>query len=48
LKFVARRKEPDMQLKTFMKAAGGVNACANLYAKHLGRTIGCLRSEANC
>ena len=26
-----------MRLKTFMKEAGGVNACANLYAKHFGR-----------
>jgi hypothetical protein len=37
LRYAARRKEPDMRLKTFMKEAGGVNACANLYAKHFGR-----------
>jgi hypothetical protein len=37
LRYASRRKEPDMLLKTFMKKAGGVNSCANLYAKHLGR-----------
>ena len=37
LRYAAHRKEPDMRLKTFMKEAGGVNACANLYAKHFGR-----------
>jgi hypothetical protein len=37
LRYVARRKEPDMQLKTFMKAAGGVNACADRYARYYGR-----------
>jgi hypothetical protein len=37
LRYAARRKEPDMRLKTFMKEAGGVNACADLYAKHFGR-----------
>jgi hypothetical protein len=37
LRYASRRREPDMRLKTFMKKAGGVNVCANLYAKHLGR-----------
>jgi hypothetical protein len=37
LRFVARSKEPDMRLKKFMKEAGGVNACANRYAKRFGR-----------
>ena len=37
LRYASRRKGPDMRLKTFMKEAGGVNACANLYAKHFGR-----------
>ena len=37
LRYASRRKEPDMRLKTFMKEAGGVNACASLYAKQLGR-----------
>jgi hypothetical protein len=37
LRYAARRKEPDMPLRTFMKEAGGVNACANLHAKHFGR-----------
>jgi hypothetical protein len=37
LRYASRRKDPDLRLKTFMKEAGGVNACANLYAKHFGR-----------
>jgi hypothetical protein len=37
LRYVARSKEPDMRLKRFMKKMGGVNACASLYAKELGR-----------
>jgi hypothetical protein len=37
LRYAARRKKPDMRLKKFMKKAGGVNACAHLYAKHFGR-----------
>jgi hypothetical protein len=37
LRYAARRKQPRMRLKKFMKKAGGVNACANLYAKHFGR-----------
>ena len=37
LRYVARSKEPRMPLKTFMKEAGGVNACAGLYAKYFGR-----------
>jgi len=37
LRYARRRKEPDMQLKAFMKEAGGINACAARYAKHLGR-----------
>jgi hypothetical protein len=37
LRYVARSREPDARLKTFMKEAGGVNACANLYAKYFGR-----------
>src|SRR5262249_16459994 len=43
LRYAARRKEPDMRLKTFMKEAGGVNACANLYAKHFRRTVSRLK-----
>jgi hypothetical protein len=35
LRYVARSKKPDIELSTFMKEAGGVNACANLYAKRL-------------
>jgi hypothetical protein len=37
LRYVARVKKPRHPLTTFMKDAGGINACANLYAKHLGR-----------
>jgi hypothetical protein len=37
LRYVARREEPDMRLKRFMQQAGGINACASLYAKQLGR-----------
>jgi hypothetical protein len=37
LRYVAHCKVPRMRLKTFMKEAGGVNACANLYARYLGR-----------
>ena len=37
LRYVAHCKEPSNQLKTFMKEAGGVNACADLYAKCCGR-----------
>jgi hypothetical protein len=33
LRFVARSKEPDSELRTFMKKAGGINACAERYAK---------------
>ena len=33
LRYVARSKEPDIELRTFMKEAGGVNACADLYAQ---------------
>jgi hypothetical protein len=34
LRYVARRKPVEMRLKAFMKDAGGVNACADRYAKH--------------
>ena len=37
LRYVARYKKPGMPLKTFMKEAGGVNACADLYARYFGR-----------
>jgi hypothetical protein len=37
LRYVARYKKPGTPLKTFMKEAGRVNACADKYAKHLGR-----------
>ena len=38
LRHVARCKAPQTRLKTFMKEAGGVNACADLYAKYVGRS----------
>jgi hypothetical protein len=34
LRYVARSKESGMPLKTFMKGAGGVNACAENYARY--------------
>jgi hypothetical protein len=37
LRYVARRKKPRMRLKAFMKGAGGVNACADRYAKYFRR-----------
>jgi len=37
LRCVARSKKPEIGLKTFMKKACGVNACADLYARHFGR-----------
>jgi hypothetical protein len=37
LRYVARYKVPPTQLRMFMKQAGGVNACADRYTKHLGR-----------
>ncbi len=37
LRYVARCKGPDIGLRTFMKEAGGVNACAYRYAKHFRR-----------
>ena len=33
LRYVAHCKKPGTRLKTFMKEAGGVNACAAAYAK---------------
>jgi hypothetical protein len=37
LRYVARCKIPRIRLKKFMKEAGGVNACADEYAKCCGR-----------
>ena len=37
LRFVTRCKVPPAQMKTFMKEAGGVNACADLHAKQCAR-----------
>jgi hypothetical protein len=37
LRFAAHCKKPHMRLKTFMKKAGGVNACADGYSRHLGK-----------
>jgi hypothetical protein len=33
LRHVARSKEPDIGVRTFMKEVGGINACADNYAK---------------
>jgi hypothetical protein len=37
LRYVAHCNVPRTRLMKFMKKAGGVNACANLYAKYCGR-----------
>jgi hypothetical protein len=37
LRYASRSKEPAVRLRTFMKRAGGVNACADLYARYFGR-----------
>jgi hypothetical protein len=37
LRYVARVKKPRHPLTTFMKNGGGVNACAERYAKYFGR-----------
>jgi hypothetical protein len=37
LRYVARCKTPRSRLNAFMTEAGGVNACANLYARYFGR-----------
>jgi hypothetical protein len=37
LRYAARRKGPRTRLKAFMKQAGGVNECADRYARHRGR-----------
>jgi hypothetical protein len=37
LRYIAHCKVPRTRLKTFMKQVGGVNACADLYARYLGR-----------
>ena len=38
LRYVAHCKAPQTRLKTFMKKVGGVNACADLYARYFGRS----------
>jgi hypothetical protein len=38
LRYVAHRKKPRTRLKTFVKEVGGVNACADKYAKYLRRS----------
>jgi hypothetical protein len=37
LRYASRSKEPAVWLRTFMKEAGGVNACADLYARYFER-----------
>jgi hypothetical protein len=37
LRYVAHCKGPRTRLKTFMKQVGGVNACADKYARYFGR-----------
>jgi hypothetical protein len=38
LRYVVEFKKARTPLKVFMLSKGGVNACANLYAEHLGRS----------
>jgi hypothetical protein len=38
LRYAASSKKSETALKTFMKEAGGVNACADRYAKLFGRS----------
>jgi hypothetical protein len=40
LRYASRHKKPKMRLKTFMKDAGGVNACAAGYSKLRRRSSG--------
>jgi hypothetical protein len=40
LRYVAHCKVPPEQLEKFVKEAGGVNACADKYAKYVGRSAG--------
>ena len=37
LRYASRSKEPAVRLRTFMKEAGGVNACASRYARRCKR-----------
>jgi hypothetical protein len=37
LRYASCSKEPAVRLRTFMKEAGGINACADLYARYFGR-----------
>jgi hypothetical protein len=38
LRYIAHCNVPRTRLKMFMKKAGGVNACADLYARYVGRS----------
>jgi hypothetical protein len=40
MRYVARVKKPRHLLTTFMKNKGGVNGCAERYAKYFGRSKG--------
>jgi hypothetical protein len=37
LRYADQCRKPDIALSTFMKRLGGINACADRYAKHFGR-----------
>jgi hypothetical protein len=39
LRYAAHRNRPPRLLKPFMKRLGGINACADRYAKRLGRGV---------
>ena len=36
LRYVAHCKPPKMRVEAFMKSVGGINACADLYARYFG------------
>ena len=46
LRYVARCKAPSIRIRAFMKEAGGINACANSYAKYQGRMRRAMRRES--
>jgi hypothetical protein len=39
LRYVAHSKPPKMRVEAFMKSVGGINACADRYAKRLGKRL---------
>jgi hypothetical protein len=48
LRYVASSKEPRTRLSKFMKGVGGVNACADLYARYSGRRVYRYKRDDSC